>query len=276
MAAQSSDTTDLPTYRVYAVKYAERPARRPDNFIGGDPHDVAMDMDYFVWAVIGSDPDGDDQVWVVDTGFDRPEAERRKRNLVRTVTDGLATIGVDAAEVPEVVITHMHYDHVGGFAEFPNARFHLQDSEMQFATGRFMSRSVFNHSYTPDHVAELVRLVYGKRVAFHDGDDQLAPGLTIHHVGGHTMGLQIVRVWTASGWLVLASDASHYYENMETERPFPIVYNLGDMLAGYERCWDLADDRSLVVPGHDPAVFDRFPPAAPGLEGIAVRLDGGA
>ncbi len=258
----------LPSYEVYAIKYADRAARRPEHFIGGDPHDEPMDMDYFIWAIVGPD-----KTWVVDTGFDRLDAERRDRNLIRPVDEALATIGIDAASIDDVILTHLHYDHVGGFARFPNARFHLQDNEMQFASGRHMAQPAFNHAYTVDHVADLVHLVYGQQVIFHDGDAELAPGLSVHLVGGHTMGLQIVRVATDIGWLVLASDASHYYENMQAGRPFPIVYNLGDMLDGHRRCQELADDPNFVIPGHDPQVFDRYPPAGDGLEGIAVRLD---
>ncbi|MEL7155546.1 MAG: N-acyl homoserine lactonase family protein [Actinomycetota bacterium] len=255
-------------YEVYALKYAERAARRPEHFIGGDPHDVEMDMDYFIWAVVGPD-----QTWVVDTGFDRLDADRRNRNLVRTVASALSTIGVEAASVTNVILTHLHYDHVGGFAHFPNAVFHLQDDEMAYASGRDMAHDAIAHAYTPDHVADLVHLVYDKRVRFHDGDADLAEGLSVHKVGGHTKGLQVVRVRTALGWLVLASDASHYYENMEAARPFPIVYHLGQMLAAYERCRELADSPAYVIPGHDPKVFDRYPAARSGLEGIAVRLD---
>ena len=108
---------------------------------------------------------------------------------------------------------------------------------------------------------------------FYDGDAKLAPGLSIHLVGGHTMGLQVVRVLTKLGWMVLASDATHYYENMEAGRPFPIVYNVGDMVAAYDRMRQLADSPRYIIPGHDPLVFDRYPAAAPGLEGIAIRLD---
>lgn len=259
-----------PPYQVYAVKYAERSARRAEHFIGGDPHDEPMDMDYFVWAIVGGP---DDRTWVVDTGFDTFDAERRQRRLVRSVTEGLATVGIDAAIVDDVILTHLHYDHVGGFAQFPAARFHLQDVEMAYATGRFMTHGALGHAYTPDHVADLVHLVHGDRVVFHDGDDELAPGLSLHLVGGHTRGLQVVRVATEVGWLVLASDASHYYENMESGRPFPIVWNIGDMLEGHRRCRRLASDPSLVVPGHDPRVFDRYPPAGDGLDGVAVRLD---
>ena len=262
---QSNDT---PTYEVYALKYAERSARRPEHFIGGDPHDVPMDMDYFVWAIVG-----DDGVWVVDTGFDAPDAERRRRTLVRSVSEALATIDLVAADVERVILTHLHYDHVGGFAQFPNAQFHLQDTEMSYATGRDMTHPAIAHAFTPDHIADLVHVVFEGRVSFHDGDAALAPGLSIHHVGGHTKGLQVVRVSTGIGWLVLASDASHYYENMQAGRPFPIVYDLGDMLDGHRRCVDLASSPDYVVPGHDPMVLERYPTARPGLEGIAVRLD---
>lgn len=263
MAALVNDT-----YNVYAVKYAERDARRGEHFIGGDPHDTPMPMDYFVWAVIGPD-----RTWVVDTGFGELDASTRGRRLVRTVTEALATVGVDAAAVTDVIITHLHYDHVGGHGEFPQARFHLQDREMAFATGRHMTRRALNHAFTASHIAAMVMLVHEGRVVFHDRDDELAPGLTVHHVGGHTDGLQVVRVRTETGWLVLASDATHYYENLEAARPFPIAFDIGAMLEAFDTLERLADRPELIVPGHDPLVFDRFEVAGPGLEGVAVRLD---
>jgi glyoxylase-like metal-dependent hydrolase (beta-lactamase superfamily II) len=114
--------------------------------------------------------------------------------------------------------------------------------------------------------------VHAKRVEFHDGDAELAPGISVHHIGGHTDGLQAVRVETAAGPLVLASDASHYYENMEAARPFPIVFDVPAMIAGYDRLRALAGPGGVIVPGHDPMVFERHPPADPSLSGVAVRL----
>jgi glyoxylase-like metal-dependent hydrolase (beta-lactamase superfamily II) len=97
--------------------------------------------------------------------------------------------------------------------------------------------------------------------------------LSVHHVGGHTAGLQCVRVWTARGWVVLASDASHLYANHEQGRPYPIVYNVGDMLEGFRTLQALADSPAHVIPGHDPLVLERYPAAAPALEGIVARVD---
>ena len=92
-------------------------------------------------------------------------------------------------------------------------------------------------------------------------------------MGGHTDGLQVVRVPTKRGWIVLASDASHYYMNMQTENPFPLVYSVGDMVQGYATMADLADSPRHIVPGHDPLVMQEYPAPTPESEGIVVRLD---
>jgi hypothetical protein len=73
--------------------------------------------------------------------------------------------------------------------------------------------------------------------------------------------------------VVLAADASHLYAHINEGRVFPVTYNVGDVLEGYETIKRLADSPDHIIPGHDPDVVRRYPPAAPGLEGLAVRLD---
>jgi glyoxylase-like metal-dependent hydrolase (beta-lactamase superfamily II) len=171
-----------------------------------------------------------------------------------------------------VIVTHCHYDHIGGLDQFPAAHFHVQDREVAFATGRHMNDPSQRGGLTGRHVADLVLAVHAGRVVFHDGDEELAPGLWVHHLGGHTDGLQVVRVHTASGWFVVASDAAHYYEHAESGRPFHIVFDIPANLAGFDRVRELAGGDDRWAPGHDPEVLRRFP-AVPGLDGIAVRLD---
>jgi glyoxylase-like metal-dependent hydrolase (beta-lactamase superfamily II) len=175
--------------------------------------------------------------------------------------------------VKEVVITHLHYDHVGNFDLFPAATLHLQDLEMRYATGRHMSEAQFAGAYDVEDVVGMVRRAYAGRVRFHDGDAELHPGISVHLIGGHTMGLQAVRVRTRRGWVVLASDASHFYANMEQERPFPIVWSVADMMAGYRRLSALADSPAHIIPGHDPLVMERYPAASQGTQGVVARLD---
>jgi glyoxylase-like metal-dependent hydrolase (beta-lactamase superfamily II) len=134
---------------------------------------------------------------------------------------------------------------------------------------------VMRFPFEPEDVASMVRRVFDGKVAFYNGDAPIAPGLSVHHMGGHTDGLQVVRVRTQKGWMVLASDATHLYANIEQRRPFPIVYNVGDMLEAYSRIYALADSPQLVIPGHDPEVLVRFPALDREREGWIARLDGG-
>ena len=256
-------------YEVYAVRYARHERTARDNFLGGDEHDGPMPLDYFVWVLRNAE-----RTILVDTGFDEAAADARGRQLITPVAMGLAAIGVEPDAIEDIVITHMHYDHAGNHALFPRARYHLQDAEMAYCTGRCMCHAPLRHAYSGADVAEMVGKVFTGRVAFHDGDDEIAPGVSVHLIGGHTMGLQAVRVWTRRGWLVLASDAAHFYANMDEARPFPIVQDVAAMLEGHRTVRRLADRPELVIPGHDPLVLLRFPPPLPELAGIVAQLDG--
>ena len=257
----------MPEYRVYALRYARRDARRGEHFIGGDPHDAPMPMDYFVWAMVGPE-----KTWILDTGFSAAVAARRQREHLRCPVESLRLLGIDPDTIEDVIISHLHYDHVGSFDKFPRARFHLQDAEMEYATGRYMRHAALRHSFEVEDVVGMVRMNYAGRVVFHAGDAELAPGLRLHAVGGHSAGLQMVSVNTARGIVVLASDVTHFYENMDSGRPFTTALHIGKMLEGFDRLHDLAPGPRHIVPGHDPEVMRRYP-AVPGLEGIAVRLD---
>lgn len=255
-------------YEVIALKYATRGASRTGNFVGGDPLDEVMPLAYYIWVVRNAE-----RLFLIDTGFDVDMAVKRHRTLLCTPMQGLRLLGIEPHAVDDIVLTHLHNDHAGTLDAYPNARFHLQDAEMSFATGRHMCCDTNNRAYEPDHVSSLIRLVYRDRVVFHDGDATLAPGISVHRIGGHTSGLQVVRVYTARGWVVLASDASHFYEHFQTGRCFPLVFNVGDVFSGYARMRALADSDAHIVPGHDPAVMDRFPPVSVECASIAVRLD---
>jgi glyoxylase-like metal-dependent hydrolase (beta-lactamase superfamily II) len=255
-------------FQVYAIRYATVTRHSSENFIGGDPHERGMDMDYFVWVAISAS-----KTWVIDTGFNQAAANKRQRTFLRCPTEGLKLLGIDAVTVDDLIITHLHYDHIGNFHLFPNARFHLQDAEMAYATGRYMTKPFFSGAYEVDEVVAMVRNVYAGRVHFHQGDVQLAPNISLHLIGGHTKGLQCVRLWTAQGWLVLASDASHYRANMNEGRPFPIVAEVTAMVDGWDKLRSLADDPARIIPGHDPEVMKLFKAPSPAMEGIVVRLD---
>ncbi|MBM3559616.1 MAG: N-acyl homoserine lactonase family protein [Alphaproteobacteria bacterium] len=257
-------------WELFAIKYATMQERtRATNLMGIDPHeDAPMPIDYYIWVARAGA-----RLFVIDTGFTAEEGRRRGRTVLRDVADGLAMLGIDAATVEDVIVTHLHYDHIGGHDRFPRARYHLQAREMQYVTGPYMCAPAIRHSYTVDHVVEMVRRVYEDRVVFYEGEAEIAPGITVHPMPGHTMGLMSVRVLTKRGWVVVASDATHFYENMERRMAFPTVFNVGDAILTFDRLQRLAGDRALIVPGHDPQVLARYPPPDIRLDGIVCRLD---
>jgi glyoxylase-like metal-dependent hydrolase (beta-lactamase superfamily II) len=136
-----------------------------------------------------------------------------------------------------------------------------------------MKYPFFSHAFEATEVAGLVRLLHAGRVELYDGNTELAPGVQLHPAPGHTAGLQVVRVHTRRGWVVLASDATHYYENFQSDRPFPVAFHLGQMLDSFRILERLAASREHIVPGHDPLVMRLYEPAGAALQGTAVRLD---
>ncbi len=242
-------------WEVHAVKYADRNARtRADSFIFDDNHDAPHPMDYFMWVLRR-----DKQVILVDTGYDNAEAADRDRPIRMDPADALAPLGLTPDDITTVIVTHLHYDHAGGLHLFPNATLHLQAAEMAYATGPCMCHDTLRMPFTAGHVCEAVKRLYSGKLIFHDGEAEVADGVTVHCIGGHSRGLQCVRVRTVAGWLVLASDAAHYYENFVARKPFPIVVDLQDMLDGFDTLHRLASAPTLIVPGHDPLVRRYFP-----------------
>ena len=256
------------SWQVHAVKYADRNARtRADSFLFDADPTAPHAMDYFIWVL----QDGTRTI-LVDTGYDSAEGARRDRPIRMDPVEALAPLGIRPDAVDTLIVTHLHYDHAGGLHLFPNATLHMQAAEMAYATGPCMCHDTLRMPFTAAHVCEAVKRLYSGKLIFHDGDAEIVDGVTVHRIGGHSRGLQCVRVRTRSGWMVLASDAAHYYENLWLRKPFPIVVDLQDMLDGFGTIERLASRRELIVPGHDPKVREVF---ASDLAEHVFRLDTG-
>lgn len=246
-----------PVTRIDAIRYARHERRAADNFVHPvDDHDVPMPLDYYVWAIHreGAAP------VIVDTGFGEQAALARGRTITRPVIEGLRDAGIDHLSVEDVILTHLHYDHAGSLGTFPNARFHVQDAEMAFATSRHVCDRQVRAPFDGEPVAQLVRKLYADHVVFHAGDGPFGPGIDLRLAAGHTAGLQVVCCATARGTVVLASDAAHLYANLTRAIAFPIFIDEPAYGRAQERVMELAG-RSLehVIPGHDPLVLACFP-----------------
>jgi glyoxylase-like metal-dependent hydrolase (beta-lactamase superfamily II) len=246
-------------YQIFAVQYAHRDTTHAEVFYG-DHQSTPIGMDYFVWAVTNGQ-----RTVVVDLGFTEPVGTRRGRQFLRSPAEGLAEIGIDCVRVEDVIVTHFHYDHTGNHALFPRATFHIQEAEMRFYTGRYAPRAAFRRSVEIDDIMAFVQLNYEGRISFVDGEEEIAPGIRVHWVGGHTAGMQIVSVRTEQGQAVLTSDASHYYRNLDEDIPFMTLHDIPGTYRAFQRIRELADRPELIIPGHDPQVLQRLKAVAPGI-----------
>lgn len=254
------------TYEIFAIRYGRSTRKRSESFIGGDPHDGPMEMAYYVWLVRNAA-----RTVVLDTGFAPDVAECRARDFMICPGEAMRRLGTDPEQVETVVLSHLHYDHAGNHHLFRNATFHVQAAEMAYVTGPWMRFGSLRAGYAADDLKAMVDRIFAERLVWHEGDSTLAPGLQLLHIGGHCAGIQAMVVATARGPVVLASDAAVLYEGLETGRPFPAAFHVGDELAGYERLLGVAGSVDAIIPGHDPLVMARYPAALPD---VAWRVDG--
>jgi glyoxylase-like metal-dependent hydrolase (beta-lactamase superfamily II) len=257
MEQRATGGRSQPDYRLYAVHYASsNPDRSADhNFMAPvDFHDMPMPLDFFVWVAIG-----EGRVILIDTGAEEEICRSRGHNYYRSPAEGLAALGHTAEDVTDVIVTHMHWDHLGHLANFPNARIHVHKQEMSHATGCAMCHAQLRRPYDVTQVCSLIVALYGGRVSFTDETAEIAAGVCLRHVGGHAPGLQVVQIQTRRGKVVLASDAMHYFANSILTNPYPVVVNVQEYLDGLGLVERLADGPDHVIPGHDPLVKAMYP-----------------
>lgn len=257
-----------PVYEVYALRYGARSDWTRAKSYMNDANPGAPDsIEYFLWVIRNAD-----RTIVVDTGFDEATALRYKRTPFADPSAQLKSFGVDPATVEDMIVTHMHFDHVGALPAYPRARFHLQEADMAYATSPSMKYDFLRFAYDRVHVGQMLEHVYSGRAKFYDGDDELAPGISVHRIDGHAIGLQVVRVNTTRGAVVLASDAAAYIEQFADYRVSPAVVDAEAMLHGYDRLRDLAQSEDHIITGHDPITSLIYPRVA-GVDAAVFRVD---
>ena len=245
---------------VLAVRFGDRVTTRAESFLNyhlyGEP-DAEIGIDYYFWVI----RDADGTVTMVDTGFAPAAGDRRRRNWHTTPADALPKLGIDPAAVKTVVVTHAHWDHIGNLHQFPQAQIVISRAEYDFWTGPIARRAQFAAHAEPGELALLETLHRAGRLTLITDQHTVAPGVELVEVGGHTPGELIVTVAIPAGTVVLASDALHFYEEVERDRPFAILADLPGMYQAYDLLAALAaEPDTWLVAGHDPAVRDRFAP----------------
>ena len=257
-------------FEVYAVRYGSLRAPKSELFLRhssyGEP-DAEVEMAYWFWVLRRGD-----ETIVVDCGFAPDVGARRGRTCLQKPPDALRALGVEPESVSTVLVTHLHYDHIGNLAAFPAATLIVSRRELDFWSSPMARRFQFASVVEESEIALVRAAAAAGRVRLIEGTEEIAEGVTATTVGGHSPGQLIAVVRSERGDVVLASDAAHFYDELEFDRPFSVVGDLVEMYAAYDLLKELARAGAEVVPGHDPDVALRYPRVdAPGAV-EAVRI----
>jgi glyoxylase-like metal-dependent hydrolase (beta-lactamase superfamily II) len=256
---------------VVAVRYAERETTLAEVYYRwssyGEP-DGPLNMAYYFWIL---EPPAGPPI-VVDSGFAPEVGARKGRPCTLEPASALARLGIDGADVQQVVVTHLHYDHIGNLGLFPNAQLIVAQRELDFWTDPIAERPHFADHTDADAVAGLARAAADGRVRAIDEQLEVAPGIDAFRVGGHSPGQLVLSVENGDGGVLLASDAVHYYDELTTERPFAVLADLADVYRAYDTVRALAADGRALLPGHDPLVMERYTPLDSTADPLAVRI----
>jgi glyoxylase-like metal-dependent hydrolase (beta-lactamase superfamily II) len=256
-----------PAYEVYAVRYATLRNFGVSNLVQGADPKRKLDIAMTIWVLKGP---GEKTV-LVDAGFYQPRYLVRDRVADYTRPDkALERLGIKPEEVTDIIATHMHWDHVDGLELFPKAQVWIQRAELDHYTADARRPAADQKHEQPEYVLALMKLESKGRVQLVDGDaKEIIPGVTVYTGGRHTFASQYVGVNTRAGRMVIASDNLYLYENLDKHVPIAQTFDAKANLAAQDRMRQLATYPRLIIPGHDPEVFVRFPKPGNGV----ARLD---
>ena len=268
MAVLSASGTaqDAARYEVYALRFGVLPQFRVSGLIANADSSRRLDIPVMVWLLKGRGRN-----ILVDSGFHQQKfIDQWKVQQFRSPADAVLAAGVKPEDVTDIIVTHAHWDHAGGLDLFPKATVWIQRDEFLYYTGEAWHARNTHGGIDADHMLTLVKLNTEGRVRFVNGDDQeIIPGIRCYTGGRHTHASQYVGVQTAGGTAVVTSDNMYLYENLEKRVPIAQTLDATSNLKAHERIRTLAADLALIVPGHDPAVFERFTRIADGI--VRVR-----
>ena len=244
-------------YTIEAIRYGTIPQFSTSGLVVGAPAGEKLDIALVFWLVRG----GNRNI-LLDTGFHRQQwiDQYKVTDYIRP-DEAVRLAGVEPDKITDIILSHAHWDHMGGIDLFPNATVWIQKDEFAYYMGPAWQRGGQHGGIDPEDLVNLLRRNTQGKLRLIDGDDrEILPGIRAFTGARHTYASQYIRVEGTPSY-VLASDNCYLYRNLETKTPIP-TFEASDHEANVkalERMILLAGAPECVIPGHDPLVFTRFP-----------------
>jgi len=270
-SAAWAQVTAGPSYQIYGVRFAGYHAFPTADLVLGADTTRRSELAFIVWVLKGTGPGASGHTVLFDAGFYRDQFLKawKPTDFVKP-SEAVAKVAVRPEDVTDIIISHIHWDHVDGADLFPKARVWLQRAEYEHyvdAQGHPRARGI--DTVDAEMLGQLNR---AGRIHLIDGDAQeIIPGITAYTGGRHTFASEYIRVLTQQGRVVLASDNVDMYENLEKHVAVAAVFVPADTVANLQaqdRMRQLASDPKFILPGHDPEIFVRFPSPGDGVAEI--------
>ena len=260
--AAHDDPVNDDVYEVHALRHALHEGTASQTYhrfeVYGEP-DRPLTTAFWFWVVRN-----ERRTVLLDCGYSAGRARERGRTVLASPAELLGRLGLSPADVDHVVLSHLHWDHVGNVELFPHATFSIAREEFAFWRGPFGHRPCLGLALGDEELASVEALEREGRLFQVEGErHRLYPGIDLAVMPGHTPGQLVAEVATSSGTLVLASDAAHFYESLTLDRPFHAFTDLPGTYRTLQRLRSLAArPGTTVIPGHDPSDAATYPEVA--------------
>jgi glyoxylase-like metal-dependent hydrolase (beta-lactamase superfamily II) len=263
--AATRPAANSPEYSIQAIRYATLLGFPVAGLVMGAPKDEKLDIAMIVWLIRG----GGRNI-LFDSGFHR-ESWVKSFPMVDFVRpdEAVKLAGVQPAEMTDIVVSHAHWDHMGGIDLFPKAVVWIQKEEFRYYTGDAWQPGGQHGGMDREDVQQLVKLNTEGRLRLVDGDDvEILPGIRVYTGARHTYASQYLRV-EGDPTFVLASDNCYLYRNLAQHKASATFSEADEPanIKNQQRMIELAGSPDRVIPGHDALQFQKFP-----TEGRIARI----
>ncbi len=251
----------MATYSIKAIKYCEQTVPGPQMYYL-DRFDQELRADFYFWLLRRDDG----KVALVDCGIrdadefnaiaGDPKYRFRMDMAAQNIPLLLKKEGVAPEQVEWLFLTHLHYDHASNVHLFPNARIVVSRRGFIATVAPKYPYLVRHPLFPHDSLAYLVNEAGDRLVLAEESDGEIAPGVSVFYVGGHTQCSQAVKVKTRQGTAIFTGDTIFYYGNLDQNHPVGLNLNL---LECYDCMARVRREAEIVIPAHDPETLVRFP-----------------